>query len=249
MKTLIVFGGEPLGISEDNLNVGDVIKLTEKAKVPLVVGQILPMPRYETDENWPKDMPNTWRGIECDFIAYLHYNEKANQKFKSQKLEKSLAKNLKGKTRPGSGAFGFFKGDVMSDIWLGEHKYTDKESYRFMKDIWFKIKDEAFSNGKTPLMEVVLEASISPLKLIILDIKDFMVESNSSEEDLNSVFHFEMYKTNGKSILLNKKEINNFFELVRNNYMYKIPAFFLEYKDELTLIGMETKDFLRIFND
>ena len=249
MKTLIVLAGEILGISEDNLNVGDVIKLNEKAKTPLVVGQILPIPRHEVDENWPENIPTTWRGLDCDFVAYLHYNKKVVQKFKSQKLEKSLAKNLKGKTRPGSGAFGFFKGDVMSDIWLGEHKYTDKESYRFMKDIWFKIKDEASSNGKTPLMEVVLDASISPLKLIILDIKDFMIESNSTEEDLNNVFYFEIYESNGKSILLNKKEINNFFELVKNTYMYKIPAFFLKFNSEVILIGIETKDFLRIFND
>lgn len=72
---------------------------------------------------------------------------------KSQKQEKTVAKNLNGRVTPASGALWGAKGDVRTDIFLIECKTTDKSSYSLKASIWNKICDEAVADGlRLPLM-------------------------------------------------------------------------------------------------
>lgn len=88
---------------------------------------------------------------------------------KSQKQEKTVAKNLNGRVTPASGALWGAKGDVRTDVFLIECKTTGKSSYSLKASIWNKIRDEAIADGlRLPLMVIsvagnefaVIEAAI-----------------------------------------------------------------------------------------
>jgi hypothetical protein len=246
MKTALMLSGEIVGIVEDLLETGDVIQVQtngNKMSHPMIVRQIISIPKFE-EKNIKQP--------EADQIAYLHYDEKLVQKFtqkkKSQKLEKSLARNLGGRTTPGSGAFSFHKGDVNSDIWLAEHKYTDKSKYRLSLKIWEKIKEEAQSYNKLPLMEVVINGESNPLKLIIVSLQDFQSSTNSTEEEFLLLFFCGLIESKTAGVNLLKKDIEMQFETIRYNFEGKLPALLLKIKDT-QLFALTTEDFVRIFSE
>lgn len=252
MKTAIVLSGQVLGIIEDEINVGEIIQLESNGEktLPFVINNIIPMPKLVSPDN-PDKLVN-WLGLDAEQVAYLHYDEKNSQKFTqkktSQKLEKILAQNLGGKTTPGSGAFGFHKGDVISDVWLAEHKYTDKTSYRLNFKTWDKIEQEAFGRNKLPLMEIVINQSTDPIKIIILKVFDFLEATNANEDEFNELFLCDILSEASKSVLLKFNEIQEYFEDVRSNCADKIPGIIFTNNRNL-LFGIETQDFIRIFND
>lgn len=69
----------------------------------------------------------------------------------SQKHEKRIAKKIGGKTMAASGAFWSHKGDVRSDLYLVEHKYTSKKSFTIKSEVLEKISTEAILDGRTPV--------------------------------------------------------------------------------------------------
>ena len=71
-------------------------------------------------------------------------------RFYSSRQEKTIAKNLQGKTTPNSGATPFIKGDVGTEQFLIEAKTCTKEQQSFsIKKEWLdKLKEEAFAMGK-----------------------------------------------------------------------------------------------------
>lgn len=68
----------------------------------------------------------------------------------SSKQEKLVAKSLKGKVQPNSGATPFLKGDVVADDWLIECKtqMTDKQSMSIKKEWLEKLEEERFAMRK-----------------------------------------------------------------------------------------------------
>jgi hypothetical protein len=73
-----------------------------------------------------------------------------NNRYFSDKQEKNIAKAVKGKKQPNSGATMFRKGDVISDHFLIEAKTVTKEQTSFMiKKEWLdKLKEEQFAMRK-----------------------------------------------------------------------------------------------------
>lgn len=236
MKTLLMLKDKILGFSEESLQEGDIIAIPEY-KDPLVV-------RLLQDDLSER---------EFNKIAYLAHNDaaikKVNNKKISAKLEKQMAKTLKGHTTPGSGAFNGHKGDVKSKEWLGEHKYTDEKEYRLMRRIWDKIKDEAWAINKTPILEVILDQSNKCLRLMFLDIRDFQSKTDCTEEEFDKLFQIQQYKIKLNSIALKLDDIEEFFDAVVNISEYKLPGLFLTFKDGLTLFGIKSHHFEQVFND
>lgn len=74
-------------------------------------------------------------------------------KKKSQKQEKSVAKDLNARTVVASGALWGSKGDVRHDNLLVECKTTDKSFYSLTMQVWEKIEKEAIRDGlRLPVM-------------------------------------------------------------------------------------------------
>ena len=74
----------------------------------------------------------------------------------SSKQEKMIAKYLGWDTVVGSGARSFHPGDIISEDYLGECKthMTKQSKIVFHRDFWDKIKNEAMSKFRTPVLFV-----------------------------------------------------------------------------------------------
>ena len=83
-----------------------------------------------------------------------------NVKKKSKKQEEKIAKDIGGRTTPGSGALWFSKADVRNDKYLIEAKFTDSNSYQLKYTTWDKIKREAINDGlRIPVMQIDIQGS------------------------------------------------------------------------------------------
>ncbi len=73
-----------------------------------------------------------------------------NTRKHSKAQESRVAKNLKGKRQPNSGATPFFKGDVKTEHFCIECKtaMTEKKSMSIKAEWIDKLKEEAFAIGK-----------------------------------------------------------------------------------------------------
>ena len=79
-------------------------------------------------------------------------------KFKSNKQEQRVAKELGGKTVIASGSLWGSKGDVRHDQFLVECKTTEKSFYALTYEVWKKIQTEALRDGlRLPVMCIDLE--------------------------------------------------------------------------------------------
>ncbi len=74
----------------------------------------------------------------------------------SQAHEKRLAKVIGGTRVAASGAFWSRKGDVRSDKYLIEHKYTAAKSYSLKAEDLQKLEREAIMVGREPLFCISL---------------------------------------------------------------------------------------------
>lgn len=74
----------------------------------------------------------------------------------SQAHEKRLEKVIGGSRTAASGAFWSRKGDVRSEHYLLEHKYTDAKSYSLKAADLEKIRKEALMVGRVPLFGLCL---------------------------------------------------------------------------------------------
>lgn len=268
LKTLVIHNGIIKGVTEEMLQVGDVVCLDESEPLPLLVSLIQVRPSKvgfnpdadpnqlitPDDEQTPNavDVDVDWEG-DFDRVAYLSYNEKASSKYvkkTSQRLEKRMAKTFGGRTTPGSGAFSGHKGDINSTEWLGEHKYTDGKSYRFQNIIWEKIAREAQQVNKRPAFEVILDQDASHLRLIFITLGDFCEKTGiKAEEDLVAYFHFKLMKpkTGKASVNLANDELQSFINEVLGTDDMRVPGILLSWSDKDILIGMLAKDFELIF--
>ena len=88
----------------------------------------------------------------------------------SLKHEKRLEKALGGQRSAGSGAFWSRKGDVRTNDFLIEHKWTGKKSFTLKSDVLEKIVMEAIVDGRTP----VLGVSLNGKNYVLLTEDDFI---------------------------------------------------------------------------
>ena len=79
-------------------------------------------------------------------------------KRRSQKQEKSVAKDFNARPTIASGALWGMKGDVRNDKFLIECKTTEKDYYSITTKVWEKIEDEALKDRmRTPLLIIDLQ--------------------------------------------------------------------------------------------
>lgn len=79
-------------------------------------------------------------------------------KRRSQKQEKSVAKDFNAKVTVASGALWGAKGDVRNSKFLIECKTTEKDYYSLTATVWEKIEQEAIRDHmRIPLMAIDLE--------------------------------------------------------------------------------------------
>lgn len=76
---------------------------------------------------------------------------KKSNKRKGQESEDRVQKTIN------SGALSFDKGDLKTDDYLIECKYTEKKGYRITKKILQKLWDEAFDSNKLPKLIIEIE--------------------------------------------------------------------------------------------
>lgn len=82
----------------------------------------------------------------------------SSTKYKSNKQEKRIAKEIGGKTVVGSGCLWFAKADVRLDTLLIECKTTEKSYYSLTLSTWNKACKEALNDGmRVPVMIIDLE--------------------------------------------------------------------------------------------
>ena len=125
-------------------------------------------------------------------------------KRKSKKQEARTAKEFSGKTQPASGALAGAKGDVRTEDYLIENKFTDKSYYPLELCIWKKIEKEAIKDSlRIPMMQI----DIIDLEVVIMTLNDL---SDVLEE--YGVAYEPDLTTNGKSIRLNKGALEELFD-------------------------------------
>jgi hypothetical protein len=81
----------------------------------------------------------------------------ADYKKKSHKREVQIAKDIGGKTTPGSGCFWNRKGDAVHEYFLIEDKFTEKARYSLNTDILDKIEKQSNEVLKTPILTIGFE--------------------------------------------------------------------------------------------
>jgi len=87
-----------------------------------------------------------------------------------QVKERRDAKDLGGNVTPRSGGFWSFAGDVKTDRFLLDSKYTETDHFKVSTKIWNKIYDEALLAQKTPILSLEIEN----LELVVIDKYDFL---------------------------------------------------------------------------
>ena len=119
---------------------------------------------------------------------------------RSQKQEKRTAKQFKGRVTPGSGCIDGFKGDVRTDDYLIENKFTTS-SYVLKKNTWEKIRKEALRDG--------LRESILQLDFVISEYvsRSFVImEFDYFMDNFYNVFIHRSFDTN-KSFTIKLEEV------------------------------------------
>lgn len=160
-------------------------------------------------------------------------------KKKSQRQEKRTAREFKGRTTPASGALSGIKGDVRTDKFLIENKFTDSDSYTLKFVTWNKIRMEALKDElRTPLMQV----DIQDLQLVILNKSLFNSIYQRKEEPV-------VTKTvlAEKSIKLTKKALLEVFELQKSYSI--IPYYTIEFTSAIKstfLVVMPKNEFFNL---
>lgn len=80
-----------------------------------------------------------------------------SNKERAQKRERSAAKELGGRSVIGSGALWFDKGDIKTEKFLIEDKFTDSDSYSIKLSILNTIEKQASKVHKVPLLRFGFE--------------------------------------------------------------------------------------------
>ena len=137
-----------------------------------------------------------------------------NKKEFSSKQEHAIADALGWKVVSGSGARIFHLGDVTSDLWLGECKThtSSGNPITFNRGVWDKIRVEAMSVGKYPVLFV--DDGSQKLDHTWCLFPEFVVSPIYPEEIFfasNAEFLILPYTVN-KHITFRSDDLNNYFK-------------------------------------
>ena len=80
-----------------------------------------------------------------------------SNKERAQKRERSAAKELGGRSVIGSGSLWFDKGDIKTDKFLIEDKFTDSDSYTIKLSVLDIVEKQAFKVHKVPILRFGFE--------------------------------------------------------------------------------------------
>ena len=157
-------------------------------------------------------------------------------KKRSQKQEKSVAKDFNARVTVASGALWGMKSDVRNDKFLIECKTTKKDYYSLTAKVWEKIEEEAIRDrGRTPLMVIDLEDSD---RMVVFNPKHFETElPNNYDCTLNE---------DKKSFRISLKKLVEVEELF-GEYIYG-RLFTIVGKKSNMLFYMRYKDFEEVFH-
>lgn len=97
---------------------------------------------------------------------------------KSKKREEMCAKEVRGRRSPASGS-GIVKGDVQTDQWLIEDKYTEKMSYSLRLAIVKKTLAQAMTVGKRG----VIKLGLAGMNLAIIMWEDFLEMMHEAKDN------------------------------------------------------------------
>ena len=160
-------------------------------------------------------------------------------KKKSQKQEKSVAKDLNAKTVVASGALWSAKGDCRSEKCLIECKTTDKTYYSVTAKVWEKIEEEATRDGmRIPLLVVDVAGSN---RFVVFKLSHF------PEEKFPNPFDVTGKGDNKKSFRLKLNELKESAEDF-GQYMYG-KIFLIVGKKRNLLCYMGINDFIEAFKE
>lgn len=156
-------------------------------------------------------------------------------KRRSQKQEKSVAKDFSAKTVVASGALWGAKGDVRNDKFLIECKTTEKDYYTITNKVWEKIEEEALKDRmRTPLLIIDLQDRD---RYVVFNPNQFMKQVNTYEVfphvhgGCNS-YKFKGYTDENLPILFSMLPLKS----VKKNHILmvmKIAEFEDQFKDEI----------------
>lgn len=159
-------------------------------------------------------------------------------KRRSQKQEKSVAKDFNAKVTVASGALWGQKGDVRNSKFLLECKTTEKDYYSLTAKVWEKIEEEAIKDrGRIPLMIIDVEDRD---RLVVFNPKDF-------ETNLPVPYENTYNGDNKKSFRVSLKELEE-AEKDFEEYVYG-RLFIICGNKKNMLFFMRMKDFENIFKE
>jgi len=97
-----------------------------------------------------------------------------------QKKEKKDAKTFKARPTLRSGGIWFDKGDQTNEIFLIDSKTSKHQRFSIPVKMWKKVKKEALTSGKTPILSLGFGKYDSirdeyECELVVIDINDFEV--------------------------------------------------------------------------
>jgi hypothetical protein len=94
---------------------------------------------------------------------FEEHRKKQNARSKSQELDH--ARRMGGRVQPGSGSSPRARGDVRSEEFLDELKYTDKASYSLKVDTLKKVFDDAIAQDREGRM--IIEFSAHGITVVV----------------------------------------------------------------------------------
>jgi hypothetical protein len=156
-------------------------------------------------------------------------------KKKSAKQEERTAKEFGGRTQVASGALWGAKGDVRTDEFLIENKFTDKDYYTFHLKTWEKIREEAIKDSlKVPMMQIDIQEK-QYVVMIIWDMLHYM-------EGEHTKLPIITLQTSRASLKLHKEVLNIGFDEYAT-------ITFIQKKKEKLILGVMRKDDFKVLLD
>lgn len=170
---------------------------------------------------------------------------KGTTKYKSNKQEKKVAKEVGGKEVIASGSLWFAPSDVRTDEFLIECKTTEKDYYILRQKTWDKIHREAMSDGmRVPVMQIQLEDGAD--EIVVLNILDFIgLDLDKGETFIGGEQPILLgdrmsFRVTSDFIYAEENNIN------KGRYCARQDVKLIDY--DLHLVMLEWSDFLRILN-
>ena len=97
--------------------------------------------------------------------------------------ENEAASRLGGRVVPSSGSTDYFKGDVVTDRWLADCKYTENDTYTLSLPMWNKVSLWARNSNKLPLICVRIATGTDFVVLREIDYSSLSIDKDYSSVD------------------------------------------------------------------